>query len=199
MPNICAQCRAQIPGATNRCPSCGFLNPIAKKGMGTLAIVLIVLVVLAVPGLGIFGVLGIYGVRKYIANAKVAEARNALGQMAKDAVMAYEGGEPRRLCPSATAKVPVDWQMISARKYQSTTAEWNADEARNAGFSCLKFEMSAPQYFQYGYAATATGFVITARGDLDGDGQLSTFTIEGKLEGDRLVVAPQITETDPEE
>jgi type IV pilus assembly protein PilA len=37
---------------------------------------------------GILSVLAIYGVRKYVANAKTAEARNSLGQIAKDAATA---------------------------------------------------------------------------------------------------------------
>src|SRR5580698_2325224 len=40
--------------------------------------------------IGILAVLAIYGVRKYLANAKTAEARNSLGQIAKDAATEYE-------------------------------------------------------------------------------------------------------------
>src|SRR5688500_2815541 len=38
---------------------------------------------------GILAALAIYGVRKYMANAKTAEARNSIGQMGKDAITAY--------------------------------------------------------------------------------------------------------------
>ena len=203
--NLCAQCRSPLPGTTNVCAACGFVNPIAKKGTSTFLIVLVVMFAVGIPALGVFAVLGVFGVRKYIANAKTAEARNTLGQLAKDVVVAYEGGNagslnaPRRLCPSATAPVPANERMVSGRKYQSMPSEWHADKVTNAGFACLKFEMMSPQYFQYRYQSTGTGFIVTARGDLNGDGKFSTFAITGILVGDRLVVGPKIIETDPEE
>src|SRR5688572_31027622 len=40
--------------------------------------------------IGILAVLAIYGVRKYIANAKTAEARNTVGKIQKDALAAFE-------------------------------------------------------------------------------------------------------------
>jgi len=39
---------------------------------------------------GVLSTLAVYGVRRYITNAKTAEAKNALGQMGKDAVVAFE-------------------------------------------------------------------------------------------------------------
>jgi type IV pilus assembly protein PilA len=39
---------------------------------------------------GILSVLAAYGVRKYVANSKTAEARNALGRMASAAMIQYE-------------------------------------------------------------------------------------------------------------
>ncbi len=168
-----------------------------KQGMGTGTIILIVVLVLIVPMIGIFAVLGIYGTRKYIANAKTAEARNSLSIMAKDAVVAYEAN--KKICPSASTPVPADRNQVRGKKYQSTASEWQVDRAADAGFSCLKFEMSSPQYFQYEYQATATGFVARAHGDLNGDGVFSTFEIEGKLVGDELRVSPSIREENPEE
>lgn len=175
-----------------------------KKGMPVWLIVLLVLIPVLVGGVGIMAVLGIYGTRKYIANAKTAEAKNVLGQLGKDAVAAYEGEHldrngnvTRRLCPSASARVPADRTVISGRKYQSSAAEWTVDSGRNAGFACLKFEMSAPQYFQYEYEATETSFVARAYGDMNGDGVFSTFELKGQIVDGRLVIAPSILETNP--
>jgi type IV pilus assembly protein PilA len=39
---------------------------------------------------GVLATLGSYGVRGYIANAKSAEARNSIGQMAKDAYTSFQ-------------------------------------------------------------------------------------------------------------
>jgi len=169
-------------------------------------IIAIVAVVLIVPIIGILATLSIYGTRKYIANAKTAEARNTLGFLAKQAAAAYEreslttDGAPRhRLCASASAAVPADRLAVSGRKYQSSAADWERDAPSNAGFACLKFEMTSPQYFQYEYQSTATGFVARAHGDLNGNGRYSTFELKGQVVGDHLVVAPVIAEVDPEE
>ena len=40
---------------------------------------------------GILAVLAVYGVRKYVSNAKTAEARNSLGVIATDEAAAYAG------------------------------------------------------------------------------------------------------------
>lgn len=182
-----------------------------KSGMGTGAIIAIVVGVVAlalVAIVGIFAVLGVYGTRKYIANAKTAESRNALGQIAKDAVAAYEredfsgtvpaGGSvvaDRHLCPSAERPVPASVASISGKKYQSAASEWSGDR----GWSCLKFEMMAPQYYQYNYASTPSAFTATAKGDLNGDMVLSTFEIEGQVQNGAVRVSPSIKETNPEE
>src|SRR5580704_2185419 len=86
--------------------------------------------------IGVLAVLAIYGVRKYIANAKSAEARNSLGQIAKDAATAVErekGSTPliavggtstlmRAFCSTA-ANVPTF--VPAAQKYQSQVTDWN--------------------------------------------------------------------------
>jgi type IV pilus assembly protein PilA len=152
---------------------------------------------------GILAVLGISGTRRYIANAKQAEAKNSLGQMTKDAVAAYEretvGTPVNSLCKSASSPVPASVASVSGKKYQSSPTEWSRDPA-DAGFTCLKFEMSMPQYYLYDYKASATSFRALASGDLDGDGKASHFEIRGEVQpGGTLAVAPSILETDPDE
>lgn len=175
--------------------------PVApKKGMSVGLIILIVVLVTIIPIVGILAVLGVYGTRRYIANAKTAEAKNSLAYIAKGAVTAFEeSGKDRHLCSSASAPVPAARSDVSGKKYQSSRGDWMTDSAKNAGFACLKFEMISPQYFQYEYQATATGFVARAHGDLNGDGVFSTFEITGQLVGDRLVISPSILETNPDE
>jgi len=213
----CPDCGTQASDQAPACPRCArpfHVGPGAwqppphggaqKSGMGVGIIIVIVVAVLIIPIVGVLAVLGVYGTRKYIANAKTAEARNTLGQLAKDAIVAYEGDAlaadgtvKRRICPSASAPVPADRNLVSARKYQSSAAEWQTDVGTNAGFACLKFEMSAPQYFQYEYEATPTGFVARAHGDLNGDGVFSTFEVKGQLVGERMVLSPTLLEISP--
>ena len=170
---------------------------------------------------GILAVLAIYGVRKYLANAKTAEARNSLGQVAKDQAAEYEkesmqttvlgagtsAALSRALClTEPTAFVPPT-ASIGGKKYQSTAADWNAGAAANppSGFACLKFTMDAPQYYSYSFLGTGTGvagasFTATANGDLNGDTILSTFSITGAVNTSFVLnIAPNMLEVNPEE
>ena len=163
---------------------------------------------------GILAALAIYGVRKYMANAKTAEARNSIGQMGKDAITAYfkEGmaasvldlgnsaGVSNRLCDgTSVAAVPAAMTAVKAQKYQSKPSEWNT-------WDCLHFSMNDPQYYQYDYVTTgadltAAGaeFSCNAQGDLNGDGTLySLFTQKGGIKADgtilTAVLAPNMEE-----
>lgn len=173
--------------------------PPAPPQKGSRAVVWIIVLVLAIPFLvaviGVVAALGIFGVRKYIANAKTAEARNTLGQIAKDAAAAYD--RDGKLCPSASSPVPA--KVPSGAKYQSGPEDWGADKAAHAGFACLHFSMAEPQYYQYEYTSTPHSFTVIARGDLDGDGVQSTFELDGLVSGGKVIVAPNIKETNPEE
>ena len=166
---------------------------------------------------GVLAVLAIYGVRKYIANSKTTEARNSLGQIAKDAATAFEKesgnsavigvgnttGLLRQLCGTAS-KVP--GTAPASAKYQSSPADWGGTGATGAAtnWACLKFSLEQPQYYAYYYAApnvtsTAGQYSATAEGDLNGDGATSLFTINGSVQSGALATSPTIGEVNPEE
>jgi type IV pilus assembly protein PilA len=189
------------------------LNKLRNKRGFTLVELMIVVAII-----GVLAALAIYGVRKYLTNAKTAEARMGLGRLAKDAQVAYEkeamaGGFialtnsrtiAHALCPDVTQSVPDVIGDVSNQKYQSSPDEWNAN-----GWACLKFSMQDPQYFMYNYdangsAAANDDFTATAQGDLDGDGNPSTFAMTGEIQTSAsgelvLTLAPTITETAAEE
>jgi len=171
---------------------------------------------------GILAVLAIYGVRRYVANAKTAEARNNLGEISKDAIASYDresmppgvldpGGAAtasRHVCASATNLVPTTIPLAS--KYQSSPAEWSTGVATATtvafGWSCLRFSIDSPQYYQYGYTAvanTAAGatdsFTADANGNLNGDTVTSNFELKGQATAGVMRAAPTITEVNPEE
>ncbi len=167
---------------------------------------------------GVLAVLAIYGVRKYIGNAKTAEVRANVGQIAKLACIAYEkesgSGAPitlgvtgssaqRQLCTTAPNSVPANVSSVGNRKYQSAPSEWRSGDSAT-GWSCLSYSIEGPQYFQYSYVGVnidpRTGtFVALAHGDLNGDGVTSTFQLNGAVDMGQARTAPTMDEISPEE
>src|SRR5450432_116572 len=171
---------------------------------------------------GILAALAIFGVKKYLTNAKTAEARNALGEIGRDATAAWSRNlmagavladkgtvaGANQLCISAAAPVPATMAEVQGKKYQSSTAagqDFNAG-AYDTGWTCLKFAMQEPQYYQYAYTAVpSTGpsvgsYTAVAQGDLNGDGTVfSTFTLNASIRNGSVVVAPALVEVNPDE
>lgn len=170
--------------------------------------------------IGVLAALAIYGVRSYLAAAKTAEAKESVGEISKLASVVFERERAasellgssvasqkavNALCNSATVvpnAVPV------GTKYQPNNAV-NSDFHTGdslTGWMCLGFSLSSPIAYQYSYLKGggyvspglggpdpgSDGFEAAARGDLDGDGVISTIARTGVVVGGSLHVSTQI-------
>lgn len=129
---------------------------------------------------GVLMGLGFYGVRRYMQNAKSAEAPAVILEIAKLYAATLQepptaGKRPRPLklvsLPAVPAAVP------RGVKYQSTPEDWKA-------WAPIHFALTEPQYFQYEVVAAKDGKTaeILARGDLNGDGKTSLFRVKIALD-----------------
>lgn len=141
--------------------------------------------------MGALSAVAIYGVRRYLASAKVAEAKSNVGAFSRAAVAARE--RTGQLCASAQP-VPADGVPAAVRHQPSARGgeDFQSGDARR-GWRCLGVTLEGPHYYRYhynaggGYLGPARGgpdpgpggFEVAAEGDLDGDGVTSLFTVTG--------------------
>jgi type II secretory pathway pseudopilin PulG len=161
----------------------------------------------------ILGALAMYGLGRYVRHAKTAEAVGSVAAIAQAAAADYDesdatqpAGAPesavramRYFPPPSRASVPADLDSIHGKRYQSTLADWQSSPWRE-----LHFSIPQPQYYAYSFDSTGTGpqatATATARGDLNGDGVLSTYKLTVMPDDkSNAKVSPNLEKVDPEE
>jgi hypothetical protein len=125
-----------------------------------------------VSALGTASVLAISAARKYMAEAKSAEAALVVNEIAKDlssSVAREKTGNKGARFPKSAAPVPAE--VPHGQKYQSAAADWSAT------WKEIGFSMTEPQYFRYSIvtAPDKKHAVVRAEGDLNGDGKTSLY------------------------
>jgi type IV pilus assembly protein PilA len=113
--------------------------------------------------------------------AKTAEATTNVKRMYDGARTHYE--ELHALAPS-TEITPAAGACcgMPGDKCPPDPALWTLP-----GWQALRFSMDEPHHYSYRYVAEEKGFTVSAYGDLDCDGELSTFEMAGTVQPDGTV------------
>jgi type IV pilus assembly protein PilA len=153
----------------------------------TLVELMIVVVIL-----GILAAIAIPAFLKYARNAKTSEAKSNLAYIFRESTSYFSANRVGRgqngqsieaQFPESAGPTPA----IPPRGTRSVVNAWDDDETWNS----LKFAVADPIYYSYQYvstgsasAGTASVFSARANGDLNGDGNYSTFERVGTVNAD---------------
>jgi type IV pilus assembly protein PilA len=170
-----------------------------KEGFTLVELMIVVAII------GVLAALAIYGVSRYLKHSKTAEATRNLGSIETGSKNAFQqetdssgtgvGPYYHTFCTPATTPVPATAPLASKVKVVATA--WD-----DTAWKCLKFSINEPQFYSYNYSSAGTGVAATyqasATGDLDGNGALSLFQLNGagSATGDATRVSFIITNED---
>ena len=139
---------------------------------------------------GLISGIAMYALARYVRHTKTTEAIASLNTLAKASVAYYDASDAtqpvgtipdaahamRHFPPPSTQSVPPRLDDVRGKRYQSAAADWAASPWHE-----LQFSIPGPQCYAYSYDATGAGAtakaVMTARGDLDGDGSVGTYSV----------------------
>lgn len=172
--------------------------------------------------IGILAALAIYGLSRLIGSSKSTEAVNNLGTISRGIVLASENAREKSevvplgteslpginpwcpSCPAFTTCGPVPASIPAGTKYQPKIG--GGEDFDACCWNCIGFKLQDPIHYQYAYHNAGdfdgpqvgcpdpgpNGFEAVAKGDVDGDGTESTFTLPIRLVGKSLTRASQV-------
>lgn len=119
--------------------------------------------------------------------SRLAEPVSGLARIGKASIAfgAAHSGELPGPAPMTPAQVPRGVLMIEA------PGTWDHPTWRALGFEPVA--NGAPHAFSFAYDRHEAEFMAHAHGDLDGDGNLSTFELRGRTDGRAVTVEPGLT------
>jgi type II secretory pathway pseudopilin PulG len=162
--------------------------------------------------IGILSAVGMYALARYVRHSKTAEAIGSLTTLAHQTAAYYDasdatqpaGSTPdnahamRHFPPSSSASVPPSVDDIRGKKYQSTQADWAASPWHE-----LQFSIPQPQFYAYSYVSEGAGSTAKAtalaKGDLDSDGNVATYSITVTPDATFHAQVAAIVKEDPDE
>jgi hypothetical protein len=119
--------------------------------------------------------------------SRLAEPVDGLKRIANGAVSLASGSGPERAFPPSAPLTPPD--VPRGVRADDPPGVWEQPTWRALGFG-----FDHPHAFSFAFESSPPGapshFRATAHGDLDGDGVLSTFEIEGELDANGAHVLP---------
>ncbi|MEO1271538.1 MAG: hypothetical protein AAFX99_25880 [Myxococcota bacterium] len=155
-----------------------------KSGWGKVglivALVFGVVVALSLPCIGVVAAIAIPAFVKYIKQTKTSEAGLNLKMMGDGVVAYYQ--DKGKLPPSA-GPTP---NMVPKGTQVSVDADaWDAE-----GWKAIRFMVHKPVYYQYAMVNDGDTSMLSAKGDLDGDGVTSEFLVKIHVEDGEATVTP---------
>jgi hypothetical protein len=160
----------------------------------------------------ILSAIGMYALARYVRHAKTTEAVSTVTRIAEKAADYYNrsdetqpsGATPsavhamRHFPPSSRTWVPAETESVRGQRYQSGKADWAGSPWKEIDFAIIE-----PQYYQYSYDSEGAGAsaksIVTAQGDLDGDGRLSRYAVAIRPNEAMTATLGELERTDPEE
>jgi type II secretory pathway pseudopilin PulG len=140
-----------------------------------------------VATLGVLAAVAIPAFMDYTKKSKVSEAALQLNRLGKNAKVAFITTAE---FPKGTAALTPAASCCGGPKNHcvSTPADWATPV-----WQALDFQLEQPSLFQYSYASDGATFTATAVGDLDCDGTMITYTLNGTADQGN----PHLTLTEP--